>query len=140
MNPAYVFDTYIMSLVERGHPALKTRIAGEDPASLSTTVISFREQLDGWQDYIRKAKTDQAIERGHDGLIGALDLYGRMRVLRYDVPSIAKFKLLLGLRINIGKNDLRIAAIALVHGATLVTRNLRDFGRVPGLIVEDWTV
>ena len=39
----------------------------------------------------------------------------------------------------IGPNDLLIAAIALTHGLTLVTNN-REFSRVPGLIIEDWTV
>jgi tRNA(fMet)-specific endonuclease VapC len=32
-----------------------------------------------------------------------------------------------------------IAAIVLTRDATLLSRNLRDFGRVPGLKVEDWT-
>jgi predicted nucleic acid-binding protein len=31
------------------------------------------------------------------------------------------------------------AAIALEHRATVATRNLRDFGRVPGLVIQDWT-
>ncbi len=38
-----------------------------------------------------------------------------------------------------GPNDLFIAAIALTHGLTLVP-NHREFSRVPGLNIEDWTV
>ena len=39
----------------------------------------------------------------------------------------------------IGPYDLQIAAIALVHGLTVVTHNTGEFSRVPGLKVEDWT-
>jgi predicted nucleic acid-binding protein len=34
--------------------------------------------------------------------------------------------------------DLKIAAIALVHNATLLSGNLRDFQQIPDLHVEDW--
>lgn len=40
----------------------------------------------------------------------------------------------------IGANDLLIAAIALANGLTVVTHNTAEFGRVPGLAVEDWEV
>jgi tRNA(fMet)-specific endonuclease VapC len=40
----------------------------------------------------------------------------------------------------IGPYDLQIAAIALVHGSTLVTHNTKEFSRVPGLLFEDWEV
>jgi tRNA(fMet)-specific endonuclease VapC len=36
--------------------------------------------------------------------------------------------------------DLKIAAIVLTHNALLISRNLKDFRKVPGLKVEDWTV
>lgn len=41
-------------------------------------------------------------------------------------------------RSPIGPYDLQIAAIALVHGLILVSNNTGEFGRVPGLAVEDW--
>jgi tRNA(fMet)-specific endonuclease VapC len=40
----------------------------------------------------------------------------------------------------IGPNDLMIAAIALVHGLTVVTDNTSEFQRVPGLNLENWRI
>ena len=37
----------------------------------------------------------------------------------------------------IGERDLQIAATALVHGHEVLTRNVRDFARIPGLKVID---
>jgi tRNA(fMet)-specific endonuclease VapC len=42
-------------------------------------------------------------------------------------------------KLNVRKMDLCIAAIALEHQAIVVTRNVRDFQRVPNLVVEDWS-
>jgi tRNA(fMet)-specific endonuclease VapC len=39
---------------------------------------------------------------------------------------------------KIGLPDLLIAAITLPNKATLVTRNTKDFGKVPGLQIENW--
>ena len=38
----------------------------------------------------------------------------------------------------IGNGDRMIAATAIAHDASMVTSNVREFARVPGLIVEDW--
>lgn len=40
----------------------------------------------------------------------------------------------------IGPNDLLIAATAASSGGVLVTNNLREFSRVPGLQVENWVI
>lgn len=40
----------------------------------------------------------------------------------------------------LGPNDLLIAATTLARGATLVTHNVREFSRVAGLQIDDWTV
>lgn len=50
----------------------------------------------------------------------------------------ARFRELGALRTRVGSMDLRIACIALAHDATLLTRNLADFEKVPGLRVENW--
>ncbi|OAA10913.1 tRNA(fMet)-specific endonuclease VapC [Klebsiella pneumoniae] len=38
----------------------------------------------------------------------------------------------------IGPNDTAIAGHAIAAGAVLVTNNVREFARVPGLVLEDW--
>jgi len=41
--------------------------------------------------------------------------------------------------VSIGPNDLIIAAVVLTHQGTLVTHNTKEFNRIPGLLLEDWT-
>ena len=61
-----------------------------------------------------------------------------MQILDFTEPAIIRYNALLALKLNVGKMDLRIAAIALEAGATVITRNLRDFQRVPELACENW--
>jgi predicted nucleic acid-binding protein len=39
-----------------------------------------------------------------------------------------------------GTNDLRIAAIVVNNAGTLITRNTKDFGKIPRLAIEDWSL
>lgn len=61
-------------------------------------------------------------------------------VLPFDAAAGAIYDSLTKQRIRIGAMDLRIASIALAAGLTLITRNLSDFGQVPGLTTANWTV
>ena len=55
-------------------------------------------------------------------------------------PAVAIFEDLVARRVRIGRMDLRIASIALSREMVVVTRNARDFGQVPDLQIEDWTI
>lgn len=52
---------------------------------------------------------------------------------------VARHETLRKMKLNVGRNDLRLAALALELGAIVVTDNVRDFGRVSGLRWVDWT-
>ncbi len=45
----------------------------------------------------------------------------------------------LHVKLEVKHADLRIAAITLEHGGTLVTRNVRDFRGIPDLLIVDWS-
>jgi tRNA(fMet)-specific endonuclease VapC len=59
-------------------------------------------------------------------------------VLRFDNTCADQFKQLRGQKVRFGTMDLKIASIALVEKALLLSANLRDFQQVPSLQVEDW--
>jgi tRNA(fMet)-specific endonuclease VapC len=61
-------------------------------------------------------------------------------VIEFDQAAAAEFNRLRSCRVRIGTMDLRIAAVALTRGYTVLTSNTRDFSQVPGLTTEDWTV
>ena len=66
----------------------------------------------------------------------------KLEVLPLDYPSAKAAGLLRssleGKGNLIGPYDLLIAGIALAHNLTVITRNTREFARVPGLRVENW--
>jgi hypothetical protein len=78
--------------------------------------------------------------RGYSKLKGILGDFARSQVLSYASAAGDVFEALKKQRIRIGTMDLRIAAIALASGMTVLTRNRADFGRVPNLAVEGWTI
>ncbi|MGH9834285.1 MAG: type II toxin-antitoxin system VapC family toxin [Blastocatellia bacterium] len=68
-----------------------------------------------------------------------VDELSRRVILDFDERAAEEFQRLKKQRVRIGTMDLKIAAIALAHNATVLTRNLRDFNKVPDLKAEDWS-
>jgi tRNA(fMet)-specific endonuclease VapC len=67
-----------------------------------------------------------------------VEFFRKWRIIRFDARAAEEFDRLRKEHRRLGASDLKIAAIALVNGSLLLTANLRDFGQVPGLRVENW--
>jgi predicted nucleic acid-binding protein len=65
------------------------------------------------------------------------EFYRTKPVLDFNTAALDRFQLLMRQKIGTGTPDLRITAIVLSVGATIVTGNQRDFQRVPGFWIED---
>lgn len=93
----------------------------------------------GWMSHLAKSRSLTQQVKAYHQLKEFLDRYLQITVLEFDESSAAEFERLRGLRLRIGTMDLKIAAIALANRATLLTRNRKDFNRIPDLQLEDWS-
>ncbi len=111
---------------------MEARLRQTPASEIAVCSIVCAELLHGARKY---EKQDERVERINRTL-------GPFLSLPFDdaaAPRYADIRDTLERRGEIiGPNDLLIAAIALTHGLTVVTNN-REFGRVDGLSVEDWT-
>ena len=139
----YILDTDHLSLLGRANSAeaqrLRFRLAGLKPEDRVTTIISFEEQMRGLMSHLAQARTLARQVDAYRRLKEFLDRYMKITVLEFDEAAAEEFNRLKQSRLRIGTMDLKIAAIALAWSATLLSRNLRDFNRLTGLRVEDWT-
>ncbi len=135
----YVLDTDHVTLYQRNEPRVVARVTAMSYGDVAVTLITAEEQLRGWLKYIRRASTKDRMVLAYARLRIALDYFCRIRMLDFDDQACASFESLRQQKIRIGTRDLRIAATVLSAGGVLVTRNRRDFSRVPGLVLEDWS-
>jgi tRNA(fMet)-specific endonuclease VapC len=137
---SYVLDTDTLSLYRWSHPAVSRRVASCPSGGPAITVISAEEQLTGWYTMLRRVRQRDDIAIAYQSLADTIAFLARFPILSFPVPAILRYEGLKAMRLNVGAMDLRIAAIALESGCILVTRNTRDFRRVPGLVIEDWSL
>jgi tRNA(fMet)-specific endonuclease VapC len=128
----YLLDTNIVSVwATRENPALLMRLLQTPPSALAICSVVKMELLYGlalkpglkWANAVRKvldALTVVAFDE--DGAVQAARLRALLR--KQGTP--------------IGHYDLLIASTALANNLIVVTNNMREFSRVPGLAVQDW--
>ena len=138
-----ILDTDHLTVIQRQsepfHSRLRARLDAFPQEHVHTTIVSFEEQMRGWLSTIARSKKGLEIA-ANQRLYDMLAFFGSIPVLRYDNRAAGQLAMLSSIRLRIGSMDLKIAAIALSQNALLLSRNLKDFNRVPNLRVEDWTI
>lgn len=139
----WILDTDHVSLLERGNPKIRQRLRVTDPKLVMITIVTAEEQMKGRLAVINRLAGIERVERlaaAYGDLQSTIEDLKRLTILPFSQGACDRYRGLLGQKLRVGSHDLRIAAIALGVGGTVVTRNRRDFERVPELMIEDWTV
>ncbi|WP_371325115.1 type II toxin-antitoxin system VapC family toxin [Dechloromonas sp. ZY10] len=128
----YLLDTHIVIALSKGRPEARARLAQLPAQALLLSPVVLCELEFG----IAKSQRPEVNRAALSLLVAHLPVpdlnaevavhYGRIRAALEAMGQ------------PIGPNDLLIAAQALTLGAVLVTDNVREFSRVPGLLVENW--
>ncbi len=136
-----VLDTNYVSLIQYPQDiasSLRERLVASGDADIVTTAVTPEEQMRGWLSAIHGQPEVHRQVVYYDRLVGLFRFFARWRILPFDHLAADQFQSLRAQKVRIGTMDLKIAAIVLVHGGTLLTSNVQDFEKVPGLLVADW--
>lgn len=134
-----LLDTDILSLLTQGHHRVAAR-AEQATDTIGITIITRIEILQARFAFLLKASDGEQLQRAQYWLSRTESDLAKLPVATVDADAAAQFDRLQqqsGLK-RIGRADLLIASIALARRATLVTRNVRHFQRIPNLTLENW--
>lgn len=139
----FLLDTDHLSIMQRrtglDWERLDRKLDEIEVNLIFASMVSFHEQTRGAHNFVNQATKPNDLQRGYDAFKVILECYSELNTVSYDDAAHREFERFKRAKVRIGTMDLRIAATALSHGWTLVTRNTRDFQKVPGLKFEDWT-
>lgn len=134
----YLLDTDILTLAFHQHERVTATIVNQIK-HVAISIITVDEVIQGWQKAIRQASSTAEISKHYHHYAEAIFAFQHFHIIGYDEQAIERYLLLKGMKLNVDANDLRIGAIALENNLKVITRNLRDFQRIPGLTIEDWS-
>lgn len=143
MTTIWVLDTDHLSLIQRGDPNVKQRF-DEIGFAKAITVITLEEQMKGWLNLINRyndqPSQSERLILAYKGMRDIVEYMNRINLLDFNQLAHDCYKELIRQKVRISTRDLRIAAITLSINGILVTRNNKDFTKVPNLRLEDWTI
>jgi tRNA(fMet)-specific endonuclease VapC len=128
----YLLDTNIVIYVIKRRPPAALAIFNQHHGHMAISAVTLAELIHGAEKSQNRAASLAVVE----------DFRSRLTVLEYGehaahhYGSIRAALELLGQ--TIGVNDLHLAAHARSAGLVLVTNNLKEFKRVPGLLTANW--
>ena len=136
----YLLDTDTLTHLYAGNPRVALQLRTVDDPNVGTTVITKVEILRGRIDYLLKAETGDQLLRGQELLIRTEGLGAQILIVPINSVAAQHFDRLRSIRSlrKIGRADILIASVALANRAILVTRNLRHFKQIPGVVVVNW--
>jgi tRNA(fMet)-specific endonuclease VapC len=133
---AVLIDASILIEAERGRLELEPHVARRHDEESFLSVITASELLHG----VHRATQPDVRAKRSAFVEGILE---RFPLLSVDLACArAHAQIWAELRkagTIIGPHDLWLAATCVAHGLTMVTANIREFERVPGLTVEVWS-
>lgn len=128
----YLLDTNIVIYVIKQRPLQVLEIFNRHHGRMAISSITLAELAHGAEKSSDISRNTAVVE----------DFASRLAVLPYDDKAAWQYgnirAALEKLGQPIGVNDLHIAAQARSNGLTLITNNMREFERVPGLLLENW--
>ncbi|MDZ8241554.1 MAG: type II toxin-antitoxin system VapC family toxin [Nostoc sp. ChiQUE01a] len=140
MNNLRILDTDHLSLIQRGNPFIRKRLNTINPQDIAITIVTATEQLRGRINTINRADSSSELILAYAKLQDTLEDLNSINVLEFNEDAGNIYAELIRQKIRVGTQDLRIAAVTLSVNSILVTRNRRDFEKVPNLRLEDWTI
>jgi tRNA(fMet)-specific endonuclease VapC len=136
----HLLDTNVLTALYLGNPKIITALSQLDGSQVSITIITKVELLRGRIEYLLKAERGESVLRAQALLFETERRLNQINIIPFNADAIAQFEILVpnpSLQKS-GRADLLIASIALANRATLVTRNLKDFQRIPNLRLINW--
>src|SRR5947207_1973381 len=107
----------------------KMRNSADDQFAIA--IVTVEEQLRGWLAEINRYKEVHKQLPGYERLLTMMAFVEDYDIIPLDTRSADQFERLRKQKVRIGTQDLKIASIALVNDALLLSANLRDFRKVP---------